>query len=106
MLAVVSTGFGVPNMTSENSVPIMEPPQPSDRPLRRDWRIRASGREEQPIWVMCRAVATSRSMARGSISALCHSSCVCSGARFRKRCTPKGLPYSIRPISAISCASS
>ena len=35
MLAVVSTGFGVPNMTSENSVPIMEPPQPSDRPQRR-----------------------------------------------------------------------
>src|SRR5699024_11845405 len=46
-LAVVSTGLGVPKSTSENSVPHMDPPQPSDRPARRDWRIRASGREEQ-----------------------------------------------------------
>ena len=96
MLAVVSMGLGVPNITSENSVPIMEPPQPSDRPARRDWRISASGREEQPIWVMCRDWDTSRSMARGSMPASFHSSWVCSGARLRKRWTPKGLPYSMQ----------
>ena len=31
--ASVSIGFGVPNSTSENSVPHMEPPHPSERPL-------------------------------------------------------------------------
>ena len=31
------TGFGVPNMTSESSVAIIEPPQPSDSPVRRPW---------------------------------------------------------------------
>ena len=94
------------DFASENSVPIMEPPQPSDRPQRRAWRTRASGRELLPMWVICRAVATSRSMARGSMPASCHSCWVCSGARFRNFCTPKGLPYSIRPISAISWARS
>ena len=39
---------------------------------------------------MCRAVATSRSMARGSISALAHSSCVCSGARFQEALGAEG----------------
>ena len=29
------TGFGVPNMTSDRSVAIIEPPQPSDRLVRR-----------------------------------------------------------------------
>ncbi len=83
MLAVVSTGFGVPNRMSENSVPIMEPPQPSDRPARRDCLISASGSEEQPMCVMCIDCETSRSIARGSMPALCQSSWVCSGARFR-----------------------
>jgi len=31
------TGFGVPNITSDNSVAIMDPPQPSDRLVRRAW---------------------------------------------------------------------
>ena len=83
MLAVVSTGFGVPNRMSENSVPIMEPPQPSDRPARRDCLMRASGSEEQPICVMCSDCETSRSIARGSMPASCHSFWVCSGARLR-----------------------
>ena len=34
--ASVSTGFGVPNIISENSVPAIEPPHPSDMPERRD----------------------------------------------------------------------
>ena len=84
-LALVSTGLGVPNSTSENSVPIMEPPQPSDMPARRDWRTSASGREEQPIWVMCMDWETSRSMARGSMPASCQTFWRTSGARFRKR---------------------
>ena len=35
IVTMMSIGFGVPKSTSENSVPHMEPPHPSDRPLRR-----------------------------------------------------------------------
>ena len=47
--ASVSIGFGVPNKISENSVPIMEPPHPSESPARIDCFTSASGLEEHPI---------------------------------------------------------
>ena len=58
-------GLGVPKRTSESSVAIMEPPQPSASAARRAWSRRFTGSLSTPMWVRCSISAISQSMPRG-----------------------------------------
>ena len=105
-LASVWTGFGVPNSISDIIVPIIDPAHPSAIEHLIAIIIRDSKSAQHPIWVECITVATSLSIALGSIPKLCHISCLTFGALFNNFDTPNGLPNSIKHTSATSWANS
>ena len=89
---------------SDNIVPIIDPAQPSAIEHLNAICTKASISAQHPIWVECITVAISLSIALGSYPYFSHISCLFWGAFVKNLNTPNGLPNSIKPSYATSCA--
>ncbi len=85
---------GVPNRTSDISVPIIEPPQPSPMEARMPWTSMSLNSAPTPMCTRCIDSTISRSMLRGRMFASFQILTLSSGARLGICSSPFNVPNS------------